>query len=308
MKKKYLLIFAIVSVMGPQVNAQSLNGFTKDSGPKQLELEREFKNTVDFSRFKTHLTEITSVPHVAGSVANEKVKDYMVESMKAAGWDVAVYPYDLYMSKEPGESLIELVTPIRQPLNQQEYILKEDPFSSHPDLWKGWNAYSGSGDVTAEVVYANYGTKADFEKLIELGVDIKGKIVLARYGGNFRGYKAKFAEQYGAAGLLIFTDPGDSGYARGLVYPNGTSFSESSIQRGSLLTVDWTGDPLTPFEPALPLDGKTKIKRLSPDEVGLHTIPVTPFFLWFSKRNSWENGRQTSSFRLAGRSSFYLQA
>ncbi|WP_373492713.1 M28 family metallopeptidase [Aquiflexum sp.] len=276
MNKKLLLTLAFGALISFQLEAQTLTGFTKDAGSKQLELEKQFKKTVDFSRFKTHLTEITSVPHVAGSVANEKVKDYMVQSMKAAGWDVAVYPYDLYLSKEPGESIVELVTPIRQPLNQQEYILKEDPFSSHPGLWKGWNAYSGSGDVTAEVVYVNYGVKADFEKLEELGIDVKGKIVLARYGGNFRGYKAKFAEQYGAVGLLIFTDPDDSGYAKGLVYPDGTSFSESSIQRGSLLTADWTGDPLTPFEPALPLDGKTKIKRLNPDEVGLPTIPVTP--------------------------------
>ena len=85
--------------------------------------------------------------------------------MKKSGWDVNVYPYDLYLSKGPGESLVELVTPIRQPLNQQENILSEDPYSSNPNLWKGWNAFSGSGDVTAEVVYANYGTKADFEKL-----------------------------------------------------------------------------------------------------------------------------------------------
>jgi N-acetylated-alpha-linked acidic dipeptidase len=276
MNKKIILSLFFGVLIGLHTQAQTISGFTKDSGPRQLELEKQFKESVDFSRFKTHLTAITSDPHPAGSAANEKVKDYMVQSMKAAGWDVTVHPYDVYLSKEPGESLIELVTPIRQPLNQQEYILKEDPYSSHPDLWKGWNAFSGSGDVTAEVVYANYGTKADFEKLIELGIDIKGKIVLARYGGNFRGYKAKFAEQYGAAGLLIFTDPGDSGYARGLVYPDGTSFSESSIQRGSLLTADWTGDALTPFEPALPLDGKTKVKRLNPDEVGLHTIPVTP--------------------------------
>lgn len=276
MNKKYLLALTFGALITLQLDAQTLSGFTKDSGPKQLELEKQFKSTVDFSRFKTHLTAITSVPHPAGSKANEEVMEYMVKSMKEAGWDVATYPYDLYMSKEPGESLVELVTPIRQPLNQQENILKEDPYSSHSDLWKGWNAYSGSGDVTAEVVYVNYGVKADFEKLEELGIDIKGKIVLARYGGNFRGYKAKFAEQYGAVGLLIFTDPGDSGYAKGLVYPDGISFSESSIQRGSLLTADWTGDPLTPFEPALPLDGKTKVKRLNPDEVGLPTIPVTP--------------------------------
>mgnify|MGYP001627219321 CR=1 FL=1 len=276
MKKRHLLLIVLGSCLGMGVSAQNLDGFNKESIEKQKTIESDFLKKVDFSRFKTHLTAITSEPHVAGSAANERVKDYLVSTMKAADWEVNVYPYDLYLSKEPGESLVELVTPIRMPLNQQEDILPEDPYSSHAQLWKGWNAYSGSGDVTAEVVYVNYGTKADFEKLISLGVDIKGKIVLARYGGNFRGYKAKFAEQYGAVGLLIFTDPGDSGYSKGLVYPDGIYYNESAIQRGSLLTADWTGDPLTPFEPALPLDGKTKVKRLKPEDVGLPTIPVTP--------------------------------
>jgi N-acetylated-alpha-linked acidic dipeptidase len=277
MKKYYLLSLIFALSLSLQLGAQSLDGFSRTSETRQKEIEMQFKEAVDFSRFKTHLTTITAEPHTAGSAANEKVKDYMVETMKKAGWDVEIYPYDVYLTKGQGESLIELVYPIRKPLNQQEYIVKDNPFSSHPELKKGWNAFSGSGDVTAEVVYANYGTKADFEKLKELGVDIKGKIVLARYGGNFRGYKAKFAEQHGAAGLIIFTDPADAGYARGLVYPEGFLFNDNSIQRGSLLTVDWTGDALTPFEPALPIDGKTKVQRLKPEEVnGLHTIPVTP--------------------------------
>ncbi|MCH7396958.1 M28 family peptidase [Belliella sp. DSM 107340] len=276
MKKNLLLFkFCLLMVLSINLQGQQLDGFQKSSSDKQLATEKEFLEKVDFSKFKKHLTAITSDPHPAGSEANEKVKDYLVKTMQAAGWDVQVHPYDVYLSKEPGESLVEIVRPMRKPLNQQEYILEDDPYSAHPDLWKGWNAFSGSGDVTAEVVYANYGTKADFEKLKSLGIDIKGKIVLARYGGNFRGFKAKFAEENGAAGLLIFTDPGDSGYMRGLTYPDGIFYNESSIQRGSLLTVDWTGDALTPFEPALPLDGKKKVKRLEESEVGLHTIPVT---------------------------------
>ena len=277
MKKHYLLTFAFAITSCFALQAQSLDGFSKNAVDKQLQLENKFKESVDFGSFKTHLSTITEHPHTAGSEANEKVKDYLVSTMKNAGWDVEVYPYDLYLTKGQGESLIELVYPIRKPLNQQEYIVKDNPFSTHPDLKKGWNAFSGSGDVTAEVVYANYGTKADFEKLQEMGIEIKDKIVLARYGGNFRGYKAKFAEQNGAAGLIIFTDPADAGYVRGPVYPEGFLFNDNSIQRGSLLTVDWTGDALTPFEPALPLDGKTKIKRLDPKAVkGLHSIPVTP--------------------------------
>ena len=134
-----------------------------------------------------------------------------------------------------------------------------------------FNAYSASGDVRAQVVYANYGTKEDFEALDERGVSVRGKIVLARYGRNYRGYKAKYAEARGAAGVLIYTDPQDSGYAKGLPYPEGGYANASSIQRGSILTLDYPGDPLTPCEPAI--DGAT---RLDPETVALPRIPVQP--------------------------------
>jgi N-acetylated-alpha-linked acidic dipeptidase len=242
----------------------------------QQKVEEVFEASIDQTRFKTHLQKLTERPHVAGSSTNEAVQAYMASVMKSAGLEVTSYPYDVYLPSTPGESFIEIVTPVRQTITQQEDILEEDPFSSDELLWKGWNSFSGSGDVTAEVVYVNYGTREDFEMLKTLGVSVEGKVALARYGGNFRGYKAKFAEANGAAGLLIYSDPKDNGYALGLVYPEGPYFNASTIQRGSLLTVDFTGDPLTPFEPALPLDGKKKVKRLKPSEVGLHTIPVLP--------------------------------
>lgn len=273
-KSLFPLIFFICTQF---LSAQEvLPGFTKEGEVQQNLLENLFLDKVNFPSFKAHLQTITETPHIVGSEANEKVRDYLVLKMKNAGWEVDLYPYDVYLPKSPGNSSVALVTPKRIPLNQMEYVLENDPFSNHPDLQKGWNAYSGSGEVISEVVYANYGTKADFEKLKELGIDVQGKIVLARYGGNFRGYKAKFAEQSGAAGLLIYTDPGDSGYSKGLVYPEGTYYNESAIQRGSLLTEAFTGDPLTPFEPALPLDGNIKINRRNPSATSLHSIPVTP--------------------------------
>lgn len=257
-------------------SAQELDGFAAKSVESQQAFESDFLKTVDEDAFKKHLKELTKKPHVAGSKANEDVRDYMSKVMKEAGWDVELYPYDIYMSKEPGNSAVELVTPFRQPLSQQENVIGEDVYTLDNTLWKGWNAYSGSGDVTAEVVYANYGRKEDFEKLKELGIVTKGKIIIARYGGNFRGFKAKFAEASGAAGLIIYTDPEDSGFARGLVFPEGPYYNESTIQRGSVLTTDFTGDPLTPFEPALPLDHKQKVNRLDPKNAQLHSIPVTP--------------------------------
>ena len=263
----YLLIFCLGSY---SLLAQP------ESAIKKSASEEYFLSSVDVNRFKVHLKKITERPHVAGSIENENVRDYISTIMEEAGFEVTQYPYDIYLSNKPGTSELSIVKPKRIQLNQKEDILDEDSFSSDPLLWKGWNAYSGSGNVTAEVVYVNYGRKEDFEMLKKLEVSVKGKIVIARYGGNFRGFKAKFAEANGASGLIIYTDPKDSGFTKGLVYPEGPYYSSSTIQRGSLLTEDFTGDPLTPFEPALPLDGKQKIKRLDPKDTKLHNIPVTP--------------------------------
>ncbi|MAJ36337.1 MAG: glutamate carboxypeptidase [Flavobacteriaceae bacterium] len=269
--KKCLFLLSLLSL-----SAAAQTGFTASDWKNQLATEELFTNLIDETTFKIHLKELTKKPHVAGSKANNDVIDYIAKSMSDGGLSVKKYPYDVYMSKAPGESYLEIVQPKRQPLSMKEDIVEGDPFSSDEDLWKGWNAYSGSGEVTAEVVYANYGRKEDFEKLRDMGVDVSGKIVIARYGGNFRGYKAKFAEAAGASGLIIYTDPMDSGYFKGLGYPEGPYYSESTIQRGSLLTEDFTGDPLTPYEPALPLDGDIKVKRKNPEDTQLHSIPVTP--------------------------------
>ena len=272
MKLKVLCLLFLIF----QFSFAQYEGYSPTSWNKQLTIEDVFLKQLDTTTFKKHLIKLTERPHVVGSKANTEVQRYMTQVMHNAGFKVTQYPYDVYLPKSPGNSLIEIVTPSRTVLNQKEDIIESDRFSSDPLLWKGWNAFSGTGDVTAEIVYANYGRKEDFELLKELGVEVKGKIVMARYGGNFRGFKAKFAEANGAAGLIIFTDPKDSGFTKGLVYPEGPYYNETTIQRGSLLTTDFTGDPLTPFEPALPLDGKQKIKRLKPSEAQLHSIPVTP--------------------------------
>lgn len=272
---KYLLGLLLFVSIGSF--AQTLTGFSNGSSEKQKQAESVFLNQQESERYKNHLKTLTKEPHITTSKANERVRDYMAEVMRKAGFQVEIFPYDIYLPVMPGTASAEIVEPIRLPLNNKEYIHKEDPFSSDPNLYFGYNAYTGTGDVTSEVVYANFGRKEDFEKLEAMGISVKGKIVIARYGGNFRGHKAKYAELYGAAGLIIFTDPGDSGYAKGLVYPEGPYYNESDIQRGSLLTLDWFGDPLTPFEPALPLDGKKKIVRKKPEEVtGMHNIPVLP--------------------------------
>ncbi|MBD2702413.1 M28 family peptidase [Spirosoma sp. BT702] len=257
-------------------HAQTLSGFIPGRQAEQLKLESEFKSKQSSAAFKNHLEKLSSVPHITGSKENEQVRDYIAETMRRAGWQVDIYPHDVLLPKGPGEIAVELVEPIRQPLNIREFLFKEDKYSSDPRLTPGYNAWSGSGDVTAEVVYANYGRKEDFEQLKAMGISVKDKIVLARYGGNFRGYKAQFAQAAGAIGVIIFTDPADSGYMRGLTFPEGPYYSESVIQRGSLITTPYTGDPLTPGEAALPMDAKNTPKRLDLKDVVLHKIPVTP--------------------------------
>jgi len=315
--KFYVFTYLFVLCFIGQFSFAQYEGYSPMRWKNQLQIEEDFLKQINSTSFKTHLKKLTERPHVVGSEANAEVQRYMSEVMQQAGFEVTQYPYDLYLPNQPGSSLIEIVTPSRAVLNQKEDVIPDDPFSADPELWKGWNAFSGSGDVTAEVVYANYGRKEDFEKLKELGVDVKGKIVLARYGGNFRGFKAKFAEANGAAGLIIFTDPKDSGYTKGLVYPEGPYYNKSTIQRGSLLTTDFTGDPLTPFEPALPLDGKKKIKRLDPKQAQLHTIPVTPIAYGEAEKilgqmegkavpQSWQGGLPFT-YRLEGGSSLTVR-
>jgi N-acetylated-alpha-linked acidic dipeptidase len=193
--------------------------------------------------------------------------------MKAAGLTVREHPYDVYLPQLTDDVEAHIVTPEPMRLNNRERALPEDRFSGHPDLLNGWNAFSGSGDVTGEVVYANFGRREDYEALDSMGIDLTGKVVVARYGGNFRGYKVLFAEQRGAAGVIMFNDaPAEEVDP----YPEGPMLNGEIIQRGSVLTLPWTGDPLTPFEPALPIDGDRQVERLDPDEVGLHTIPVLP--------------------------------
>ena len=195
----------------------------------------------------------------------------MVEAFESMGLAAQKHEFWAYLSS-PIEAEVEVITPeARIGLPIREAMLVEDPDTASADHPIGFNAYSGSGDVTAEVVYANYGTKSDFEKLKQLGIDCTGKIIIARYGGNFRGYKAKFAQQAGAIGLIIFTDPGDSGYRKGPPYPEGGWANDTHIQRGSINTLPYPGDPLTPGTPA------TKdAARMNPDQIALPRIPVQP--------------------------------
>ncbi len=251
----------------------TLTGFTDDRAASQLACEARFLELPRSESFREHLRTITENPHPAGSAAQARVGEYLARAMESAGLDVTSHPYDVYLPELTDDVEVHIVTPVAMQLSNREPALDEDRFSGHPDLLNGWNAFSGSGDVTGEVVYANFGRREDYRALDSMGISLAGKVVIARYGGNFRGYKVKFAEERDAAGVILFNDPGSSDMA---AYPEGPMMNGQTIQRGSVLTLPWTGDPLTPFVPALPVDGDRQVERLDPSEVPLHTIPVLP--------------------------------
>ena len=255
----------------PQTPA--LTGFTARRASWHLACEQRFLALPRSESFREHLRIITEHPHPAGSAAQVRVGAYIAQAMERAGLEVTRHPYDVYLPELTDDVEVHIVTPVAMQLSNREPALPEDRFSTHPDLLNGWNAYSGSGDVTRHVVYANQGRREDYLALDSMGVSIAGSVVIARYGGNFRGYKVKFAEERGAAAVIMFNDPGPSDLAP---YPEGPMMNGQTIQRGSVLTLPWTGDPLTPFVPALPLDGDRQVERLDPSEVPLHTIPVLP--------------------------------
>ncbi|MGI8306351.1 M28 family peptidase [Saccharopolyspora hattusasensis] len=159
---------------------------------------------------------------------------------------------------------------------RRELEVKEPPFPWHEgfdDVVVGYNAYSPPGDVTADVVYVNYGLPDDYAELAKMGVDVRGKIVLARYGQSFRGVKSKVAEEHGAAGVILYSDPADDGFTKGAVYPDGPWRNADSIQRGSVQYIfQYPGDPLTPGKPATP-----DTPRIAPSEAdNMTSVPTTP--------------------------------
>ncbi|MBL9031038.1 MAG: M20/M25/M40 family metallo-hydrolase [Phycisphaerae bacterium] len=209
-------------------------------------------------------------PHVAGSEGDARVIEKIENAFREMGLEVQRHEFWALLAK-PVAAELEIVgtPPVR--LSVREDMLMQDAPSRHPNQNFGWNAYSGSGEVEAEVVYVNYGTKADFARLRAMGVETTGRIAIARYGGNFRGYKAKFAEAAGCVGLIIYTDPADSGYAKGIPYPEGGYSNSSCIERGSLSTLGYAGDPLTPG-----VEATRDAKRLDEREIDLPRIPVQP--------------------------------
>ncbi|MGY8986239.1 MAG: M28 family peptidase, partial [Sphingomonadales bacterium] len=245
--------------------------FTDANFEAQKAIESDFLSRIDGDSLYAYHDMLASVPHTAGSVGDAQVIASIANAFEEMGLEVEVHEFWALLPT-PISASLEITSPDKLTLNLFEDVIEGDEYTNNAKVEFGYNGYSGSGTVESEIVYVNRGTKPDFDKLEEMGISLKGKIALARYGGNFRGYKAKFAEAAGAIGLLIFTDPADSGYAAGLPYPEGGADTSTSMQRGGLKTTAYSGDPLTPG-----VEATEHADRLAVEEVeGLPGIPVQP--------------------------------
>ncbi len=249
---------------------------------QQAKWDQTFMAVPDAKLAGEHLRILTAEPHWASSPEDKKTADYVAAKFKAAGLETRIEEFRVWMNKPKkieitafganGKQLMSGPTP--EHVDPKAY--GGDPFQNDPRILPAFNGSSASGDVTADVVYANYGTLADFDRLKQLGVDVKGKIVIVRYGQNFRGVKVYIAQQRGAAGVIIYSDPADDGYDRGDKYPRGPMRPDSAVQRGSVQFLPiYAGDPSTPGISATP-DLPDSKRTMDPAKMNQPSIPSNP--------------------------------
>lgn len=274
---KLVLTLSLISVLllssAIAVAQNSLDGFAAERAVVQRRREEQFRAVPTPNSAREHLRILTREPHIAGSKEDYATAIYVRDQLRSYGIAAELNEYDVWLNYPNTPSVVELITTRRQRLNIHEPVVAGDPSSAHPRITPLFNGYAASGDVTAPVVYVNYGLPDDYDALQKAGVDVKGKIVIVRYGNSFRGVKAKVAEDRGAIGCLIYSDPADDGYTQGDVYPKGPWRPGASGQRGSVQYLfEYPGDPLTPGRPATP-----GTARLKPEEAtNLTRIPVQP--------------------------------
>src|SRR5712671_3411508 len=251
----------------------AIDGFAPKLSETQRKLEDQFRSVPSATNAREELRRLTSEAHIAGSPEDYATAVYVRDQMRSFGLNVEMREYQVLLPFPRTPSIVELVAPRRERLQVREDIVSEDPSSSSKKIVPLFNGYGASGDITAPLVYVNYGLPNDYEDLRKAGVEVKGKIAIARYGNSFRGVKAKVAEDNGAIGLIIYSDPADDGFTQGEVYPKGPWRPESSAQRGSVqFLFIYPGDPLTPGLPAIP--GTPRLKK--EQALNLPHIPVQP--------------------------------
>lgn len=273
---------ALVAVpLGTTSSAQSLSaasakasdritGFTASNSAAESTYENAFQSGVSADHIGDMLHKLTAKPGMAGTHLDAQRTQLMVKWLRSWGLHPKVKTYYPLLSK-PRSVHVSMTAP--QKLN---FPLKEPGFpwqKDYQDVVEGFNAYSPSANIKKPVVFVNYGLESDYQALEKLGVSVKGKIVLARYGHSFRGAKADVAAKHGAAGVLLYDDPADDGFTQGAAYPNGPWKDANAIQRGSL-AFNWlyAGDPLTPGHAATKNAKRLKVSQAKV----LPSVPTTP--------------------------------
>jgi N-acetylated-alpha-linked acidic dipeptidase len=262
-------LLAQLSAQTPTTSVFGYSDFTK-----QAKIEAQFLAVPDAKLAGEELKTLTAEPHLASTPEDRKTAEYVAQKFRAAGLETEIVPYRVLMN-QPKVVQVEAFDASGQKLMtgpSREHV-PGDPFQDDPRVVMPFNGSSGSGDVTGEVVYANYGRLEDFDQLAAQHIDLHGKIVIVRYGANFRGVKVYIAQQRGAAGVLIYSDPQDDGYYKGDAYPLGPWRPDSGVQRGSVqFLFEYPGDPETPGVASTP--DLPDSARINPEGNQPHIISI----------------------------------
>ena len=231
----------------------SLRGYPQPAAAAEIQWEKKFRDIPQPDRMRENMRRLTARPHHVGSPYDKDNAEWILAQLKSYGLDAKIETFDT-LFPTPLERSLDVIEPIKYKAKLEEPALPEDPTSNQKsEQLPTYNAYSIDGDVTAPVVYVNYGAPADYEELARLGVSVSGAIVLVRYGQTWRGIKPKLAAEHGALACLIYSDPRDDGFFRGEMFPKGPMRPPFGAQRGSVLDLPvQPGDPQTPGVGATP--------------------------------------------------------
>jgi N-acetylated-alpha-linked acidic dipeptidase len=263
-------VFSGIHAAAQQPDATPLIGFSSADARAELALEKKFAAIPDPARMRANMKLLSAHPHNVGSPYDKQNAEWILAQYKKWGWDAHIETF-FPLFPTPKTRVLEMGN-FHARLAEPPFPI--DPTSSQQDeQLPTYNAYSPDGDVTAPLVYVNYGTVEDYEQLARYGISVKGDIVIARYGKVWRGIKPKLAAEHGAIGCIIYSDPADDGYAVNTVYPNGPMRPAQGVQRGSVLDAPlYPGDPLTPGVGATANAKRLKISQAPT----LAKIPVLP--------------------------------
>ena len=267
-----LATFAAAGVERPAQARSEMLGFAPDRAAAELSLEQRFDAQLDPADLRSWMKQMASAPNQVGSPHDKANAEFILEKFREWGWDAHIETFEV-LYPTPKKVALELLGPHPFTATLHEPPIAGDTSSALPGALPPYNVYGGDGDVTAPLVYANYGMPDDYKELARRGIDVRGKIVITRYGGGWRGLKPKLAQQHGAVGCLIYSDPHEDGYAHGDTYPEGGWRPAEGVQRGSVADMQqYPGDPLTPGIGSTPGAKRLAIK----DAKTLLKIPVLP--------------------------------